>query len=80
MRSDAAPALDLTLNYTFTGDVATNKFGCNGKTPQGAYTVNAAVAGAAGGAYTGTEQTMINDLQALVNQMRSALIANGIAV
>jgi hypothetical protein len=42
-------------------------FGCNGKTPQAAYSVNAAA--------TDPATTM-----ALVNQLRAALIANGIAV
>lgn len=70
-----------TLGATFTGAIDGNgAFGCNGATPQTAATVNAAVAGTAGGSYTGTEQTMLNDLKALVNQLRSTLIANGIAV
>lgn len=55
-------------------------FGCNGKTAQTAYTVNAAISATAGATYTATEQGMLNDLKALVNQLRSALIANGITV
>jgi hypothetical protein len=86
MRSDAAPALNLTVAYTFTNSLAAdsltavNGFGCNSKAAQTEVSVNAAVAGTAGGAYTGTEQTMISDLQALVNQLRAALVANGICV
>jgi hypothetical protein len=92
MRSDASPPLDLTITPTWTGAhvftssvtadslVATNGFGCNGKTAQTEVTVNAAVSGTAGAAYTGTEQTMINDLKALVNQIRAALIADGVLV
>jgi len=55
-------------------------FGCNSKTAQTAATVNAAVAGTAGAAYTATEQGIINDSSALLNQIRAALVANGIAV
>ena len=55
-------------------------FGCNGKTAQTSAAVNAAIAGAAGAAYTGVEQGLINSLLALVNQLRAALVANGIAV
>jgi hypothetical protein len=54
-------------------------FGCNGQDAQASAAVNAAVSGTAGAAYTATEQSMINDLTALVNQLRSALVANGIA-
>lgn len=42
-------------------------FGCNGKTPQAAVTVNAAATDAA-------------STQALVNQLRALLVANGIAI
>lgn len=55
-------------------------FGTNGKTAQTSAVVNAAIAGAAGGAYTATEQGLINSLLALVNQLRAALVANGITV
>jgi hypothetical protein len=92
MRSDAAPALNLTVAYTFTNTVtaatlvssgsitATTGFGCNGKTAQTAATVNAAISATAGAAYTATEQGMLNDLKALVNQIRTALVNDGIAV
>lgn len=53
-----------------------SKFGCNGKAPQGAYTV-AAAAGAPGAAYAQAEAEAV---RALVNQLRAALIANGICV
>jgi len=58
----------------------TGVFGCNGKTGQAASTVNAAIAGTAGATYTATEQGLINSLLALVNQLRTALVNNGIAV
>lgn len=64
----------------FSGAVTTGTFGCNGQTAQAAASVNAAVAGTAGAAYTATEQGIINDTAALVNQLRAALVANGIAV
>jgi hypothetical protein len=92
LRSDGAPALNLGITPTWTGAhtftssvsadslVAVNGFGCNGKTAQTEVTVNAAVTGTAGAAYTATEQGMINDTQALVNQIRAALVANGIVV
>lgn len=69
-----------TSNVTFGTVTSTGAFGCNGKTAQTAATVNAAVGGAAGVAYTATEQTMINDLKALANQLRTALVNDGIAV
>ena len=73
-------ALATTSGPTFDSLTITNGFGCNGKTPQTEYAVNAAIAATAGAAYTATEQGMINDLKALVNQLRAALIANGVAV
>lgn len=69
-----------TSNVTFGSVTSTGAFGCNGQTAQTAATVNAAVTGTAGAAYTATEQAMINDLKALVNQLRTALVNNGIAV
>lgn len=72
--------LSTTADVTFNSVTCTNGFGCNGKAAQTEYTVNAAIAATAGAAYTATEQTMINDLKALVNQLRAALVANGIAV
>lgn len=116
LRSDAAPALSLSITPTWTGAhifsagvttttlgmsgaltgatsgafstaltvgttlTVTGGFGCNTKAAQTAAAVNAAVAGTAGAAYTATEQTMLNDLKALLNQIRAALVANGIAV
>jgi hypothetical protein len=55
-------------------------FGCNGKAAQSSAVVAGAIAGTAGAAYTATEQGLINSLLTLVNQLRSALVANGIAV
>ncbi len=55
-------------------------FGCNGKTAQTSATANAAITATAGATYTATEQTMLNDLKALINQIRAALVANGIMV
>lgn len=57
-----------------------NGFGCNGAAPQTEATINGPVTGTAGVAYTVVEQTMINDLQALANQLRTLLINNGQAV
>lgn len=58
---------------------ATGAFGCNGKTAQAAATVGAAIGGSAGALYTATEQGLINALIAEVNQLRAAIVANGIA-
>ena len=59
---------------------STAQFGCNGATARPSATVNAAIASTAGATYTGTEQTMLNDIKALLNQIRTALVNNGIAV
>jgi hypothetical protein len=67
-------------DVTFGSVTSTGAFGCNGQAAQAAASVNAAVSGTAGAAYTSTEQDMINDLKALVNQLRTALVNNGIAV
>lgn len=72
--------LSATSTPTFAALTVTGAFGCNGKAPQASAAVNAAITATAGGTYTATEQGMINDLKNLVNQLRSALIANGIAV
>lgn len=56
---------------------ATGAFGCNGKGPQTAVALNAAISSTAGAAYTATEQTMLNDLKAQINILRSMSIANG---
>lgn len=92
MRSDAAPAISQAIIptwtglHTFNGGVVTTSltasgaFGCNGASAKVSHPVNTAVAGAAGGSYTVTEQGIINNLVALVNQLRAALVANGIAV
>jgi hypothetical protein len=69
-----------TSGPTFDNLTLTNGFGCNGKTPQTEAAVNAAISATAGAAYTATEQTMLNDLKALTNQLRALLIANGQAV
>jgi hypothetical protein len=55
-------------------------FGCNGASAQTAASVDPAIAGSAGVVYTAAEQTLINSLIALVNQLRAALVANGITV
>ena len=59
---------------------AVGAFGCNAKAAQTSATANAAIASTAGAIYTGTEQTMLNDIKALVNQIRAALVADGIMV
>jgi len=56
-----------TQDVTANSLVATNGFGCNGKTAQTEVTVAAAASDAA-------------STQALVNELRAALIANGICV
>lgn len=78
--------------HTFSGGIQTTSliasttirstggFGCNGATPQTAAVVATAVAGAAGAAYTATEQGIINNLVTLTNQLRALLVANGQAV
>lgn len=92
MRSDAAPAINLGITPTWTGlhtfnagiETTTLKasgaFGVNGATPQTAAAVDMAVGGTAGAAYTGTEQAILNNAVALLNQIRALLIANGQAV
>lgn len=72
--------LATTSSVTFGSVTSTGAFGCNGATAQAAATVNAAISATAGLVYTATEQTLINDLKALVNQLRAALVANGITV
>ena len=67
----------LTVGTTAT---VTGGFGCNGKTAQTSAAANAAIASTAGAAYGATERTMLNDMKALVNQIRAALIADGIMV
>lgn len=57
-----------------------SQFGCNGKAAQAPVAVDAAIAGTAGVLYTATEQGLINSLLSLVNQLRGALVANGITV
>lgn len=92
MRSDAAPAINVGITPTWTGlhifsagietttlD-ASGAFGVNGATPQTAASVNTAVGGTAGAAYTATEQAILNNAVALLNQIRALLIANGQAV
>lgn len=80
--SGAVSAASLAATGAVTGAtvVASAGFGCNGAAAQTAYTVNAAPSATAGAAYTATEQGLINDLKALVNQLRAALVANGVAV
>lgn len=92
MRADAAPALDLGITPTWLGlhnfslgietttIEASGAFGVNGATPQTAASVNTAVGGTAGAAYTATEQAILNNAVALLNQIRALLIANGQAV
>ena len=53
-------------------------FGCNGRSPQGTFASGGAIATTAGGIYTGTEQAMLNALKLLANNIRTALVNNGI--
>lgn len=61
------PAGGRTATLNASGFASSHGFGCNGKTPQTAVTVNAA-------------STDLATVVALCNQLRAALIANGIAV
>jgi hypothetical protein len=93
MRSDAAPALSLTVPYTFTNTltaagitsstslVATTGFGCNSKTAQTAVTAGAAVVNTAATnvvPYGYATQAQADDIVTRLNTIRTALIANGI--
>jgi hypothetical protein len=89
MRSDAAPAINLTVAYTFTNSitadslVATNGFGCNGKTAQTEATIGAAVVTTAATQttpYGYATQAQADDIVTRLNTIRAALIANGILV
>ncbi len=71
-------ALSATSGVFSTTMTVAGGFGCNGTTAQTEVTVNAAVASTAGVLYTATEQGIINASSALLNQIRAALIANGI--
>ena len=68
------------LNPSLQSLSVTGPAGFNGQPAQGSFPVNPAVSGTAGAAYTAVEQAIINDLVSLVNQMRAALVANGIAM
>lgn len=65
-----------TVEVQKGGECEVGKFGANGTAPQGKVTV-AAAAGAPGAAYVQAEAEAV---RALVNQLRAALIANGICV
>ncbi len=73
-------AANVSISSALGNFTVVSAFGCNGKPAQLSAAVNAAVSATAGGAYTATEQGMLNDLKALVNQLRLALVNNGIAV
>ena len=66
------------LNPSLQSLSVAGPFGANGQPAQESFPVGAAVSGTAGAAYTGVEQAIINDLVTLVNNLRAALIANGI--
>lgn len=68
------------LNPSLQSLSVTGPSGFNGQPAQGSFTVDPAVSGTAGATYTATEQAIINDLVTLVNQLRAALVANGIAI
>ena len=89
MRSDAAPALDLTVSYTFTSSVtadslvAVNGFGCNSKSAQTEAAIGAAVVATAATnvvPYGYATQAQADDIVTRLNTIRAALIANGILV
>lgn len=58
----------------------TTGFGCNGAAAQTSAAAAAAISATAGAAYTATEQGMLNDIKTLLNQIRAALVANGVMV
>jgi hypothetical protein len=62
------------------GQSPTDKVGFYGSTPivQRSGAAQAAVAGSAGGTYTATEQTIINNLVTLANELRAAKVALGL--
>lgn len=66
--------------YAPTTWTVTGAFACNGATAQTSAAVSAAISGTAGAAYTAAEQGLINNTVTLVNQLRAALVANGIAI
>lgn len=94
MRSDAAPAISVgisptwtgahtfTQSVTFSGSIDGNgAFGCNGATPQTSATAGAAVATTASTQttpYGYTTQAQADDIVTRLNEIRAALVANGI--
>jgi hypothetical protein len=56
----------------------TGQFGCNNATPQAAYASGGPVTDEADATYSANEVTMLNNLKALVNNIRTALVNNGI--
>jgi hypothetical protein len=89
MRSDSAPALNLTTAYTFTNTItassltAVGGFGCNTKLAQTAATIGAAVVATAATnvvPYGYATQAQADDIVTRINTIRAALIANGILV
>lgn len=77
--SDAYNLSFNTTTGTKIGTATTQKIGFWNATPivQPASVSQAAVSGTAGALYTATEQTLINDLKTLVNQLRADLVAAG---
>ena len=89
MRSDAAPALDLTTPYSFTNTLSASSltavggFGCNSKSAQTAAAVGAAVVGTAAtnaAPWGYATQAQADDIVTRLNTIRAALVANGILV
>jgi len=75
---DASVAITGSL-YIDATIVCTGALGCNGTPAQTSYASGGAVAaGPAGAAYTATEQAMLNQLKTLTNNIRTALVNNGI--
>lgn len=70
-----ATSTDQSTLYAQRGrNARVGAFGANGKQPQTAVTVNAAL-GSSGASYTQAADQAIRDL---VNQIRAALVANGL--
>jgi hypothetical protein len=53
-------------------------FGCNAAAPQAAYASGGALAGTADATWSANEVTMLNAVKTLINNIRTALVNNGI--
>ena len=66
-------------NVRFDNDLLVNgAFGCNAATPQTAYASGGAITDTADATYSANEVTMLGNLKTLINNIRAALVADGI--